>query len=169
MTSSQQQAAVHVAEILLDAIQRVGPEREGQREKPRRPAAPRYSQLAFIDGDRGMGKTSLLLSFQHLAQWSLSSEARVSADNAIQTNIPFPKPISDLIENRNRIVWLETLDMEPMGKSSDLFVAILVRISAVLVQDQIKSRRYWTIDRRDRADFDSPRSFEDLVGDGGSA
>lgn len=165
MTSSQQEAAVQVAEILLDTIRRVGPESNDQPRRPRRPAAPRYSQLAFIDGDRGMGKTSLLLSFQHLDEWKSDPADAAETIRDPREETAFPKAISDLIESRERIVWLETLDMEPLGRSSDLFVAILVRLLDVLTSGRTDPRHPRREDRRGEPGIDMRRALFDFPGD----
>ena len=88
-------------------------------QKEKRGNSHRYSQVAFIDGDRGTGKTSVLLTIRHVC-----------------SICELPKTISpevkQLHENQACFEWLETLDMEPLRRDSNLFGAILARLEAVL-------------------------------------
>jgi phage tail tape-measure protein len=65
LTERQQSAVEKIAQLLLEASQGVKP--QGDRA-PRTLDFNRRSQLAFIDGDRGMGKTSVLLSVRNLIE-----------------------------------------------------------------------------------------------------
>lgn len=42
------------------------------------------------------------------------------------------EPVRQLSERRRKVVWLETLDMEPLAEGTNLFAAILARVGAKL-------------------------------------
>ena len=83
------------------------------------------TQLAFLSGKRGTGKTSVMASLrkacsQHLSQGELEK-------------VKFPNDLFGLVTQvRSRLVWLEPLDMEVSNDSSNLVAAILARIEAKL-------------------------------------
>jgi hypothetical protein len=118
--TEKQRAAVKVAaELLLDAhegLKRRGATASEALDRDRR------SQMAFIDGDRGMGKSSVLLSIQALLQ-----------DDKLDEKINKTKidpVVSELHEKRANFVWLDTLDMEPLPRHANILAAILARIGA---------------------------------------
>ncbi|MEI7607867.1 MAG: hypothetical protein WCJ64_10835 [Rhodospirillaceae bacterium] len=81
----------------------------------------RRSQIAFIDGDRGTGKSSVLLKLIDVTLKSGSKE-----------NFGEFEQVGKLGDQGERIVWLETLDMEPLSRGTNLFAAILARIAAIV-------------------------------------
>lgn len=119
LTDKQRGAAEKAAQLLLEAARALGPSVEGSGDGLSR---DRRSQLAFIDGDRGMGKTSVLLSIQ----------AVTNANFDIAKVPPDVRSIHGLYRESERILWLETLDMEPLARSANLFAAILARIGEKL-------------------------------------
>lgn len=125
--SEQQRVAVEtVAEWLVDAIDSLPPIEKKSSGKCRQFAntldRDRRSQIGFIDGDRGTGKSSVLLTLQDLTM-SDSFPGRLS------------KNVKELRENKKSVVWLETLDMEPLSQGTNLFAAILARIENILDLD----------------------------------
>jgi hypothetical protein len=116
LTRQQQSAVETIAGLLLEALKR------NERRKEDASTAldfDRHSQLVFIDGDRGMGKTSVLLSVR-----GLLGHRELAG---------LPKgPVRRLHEDRKKFVLLETLDMEPLAPTANLLAAILVRISSRL-------------------------------------
>ncbi len=102
----------------------------------------RRSQLGFIDGDRGMGKSSVLLTLQALtteddffAEENAKSPADKDKANKILTAVDrdrYPSTMKLRDDQRRNVVWLETLDMEPLSKGVNLFAAILARIEKEL-------------------------------------
>ena len=98
----------------------------------------RRSQLGFIDGDRGMGKSSVLLTLQALTtedDFFVEDNAKNRADKDKPNKIltaedrdRYPYTMKLHYQERSHIVWLETLDMEPLSKGVNLFAAILARI-----------------------------------------
>ena len=97
----------------------------------------RRSQIGFIDGDRGMGKSSVLLTLQALTTEDVffaednakspadKDRAKILVENRARY---FPSTMKLHYQERSHIVWLETLDMEPLSKGVNLFAAILARI-----------------------------------------
>ncbi|MFP5286411.1 MAG: hypothetical protein ACLGI9_11790, partial [Thermoanaerobaculia bacterium] len=71
----------------------------------------RSSRLIFLSGQRGTGKSTVLLSLFDLFR---SGGGKT--------------PPSYLPGLRNRLVWLEPLDMEPLPRPTNLLAAILARI-----------------------------------------
>lgn len=76
----------------------------------------RKSRLAFIDGDRGTGKTSVLLTVQNLLQSDITALER------------YPSDVQKLYGQRKRFKCLETLDMEPLAPAANLLAAVFARI-----------------------------------------
>jgi hypothetical protein len=117
LTEEQKNAVEDIAGLLNSALSTVS----SAEHKRSGPIEMRFSRMSFIDGDRGMGKTSVLLTVQRLLQYGLEPAER---DGPIR---PHVRKLSD---NRKSFVWLETLDMEPLSRTANLLAAILVRISA---------------------------------------
>ena len=126
LSENQKQAVESVTGWLLDAREAI-PSTEAAAETHRsRSGVPkpvldfnRRSQLAFIDGDRGTGKSSILLTLMEL-----TSTADASG--------PLPKPVELLNRKRDSFVWLEVLDMEPLAQGANLFAATLARLDQLL-------------------------------------
>lgn len=81
----------------------------------------------LVSGDRGFGKTTVLLT------------AAAAIENAEKEAMQYseicrddPSAASTLEELRWRIAWLETLDLEPVPKHANLLAALLVRIRDAL-------------------------------------
>ena len=80
----------------------------------------RRSQLSFIDGKRGAGKTTLMTT---LVEWL--SPSRISVEDADR-----PQEVVQLANGlRNRVVLLEPLDMEPLPLATPIMAAILARVN----------------------------------------
>jgi hypothetical protein len=141
--SEQQRNAVEAASgWLVDALGSIPPLKDHP-EEPRKSGPVldrnRRSQIGFIDGDRGMGKSSVLLTLQALTSeedYFVEDNAKNPADkdkakilNAEE--YPSTMKLRDP-QRRNNVVWLETLDMEPLSKGANLFAAILARIEKEL-------------------------------------
>ena len=78
----------------------------------------------MVSGGRGTGKTSLLLTLQR-------EVIRASA----ATRAGSPNGLTDL---QQRIVWLETLDLEPLPVGTGLMAAIMGLIEQAVDEDSIK-------------------------------
>ncbi|MBS0261722.1 MAG: hypothetical protein JSS02_07160 [Planctomycetes bacterium] len=77
----------------------------------------RTSQIAFLFGSRGTGKTTVLTSLKK------SFEPGVEVDAQMPSDV-----VKSLGNMRERVVWLETLDMEDVDSSNNFLAAILARI-----------------------------------------
>jgi hypothetical protein len=91
----------------------------------------RRTQLAFIDGDRGTGKSSVLLTLMELtsaAEYALDRPPGYTEERYRE----LISPIEKLRAQGCRIIWLETLDMEPLSRGTNLLAAILARIAQVV-------------------------------------
>lgn len=115
LTDKQRNAVCQVANMIRDAIDSLD-----QGKSLNSSGNLRRSQLAFVDGDRGTGKTSVLLKVR-----DLTTDKSELIENGLPPDVEF------IHRNRNRICWLETLDMEPLRKDTNLFAAILARLEAV--------------------------------------
>jgi hypothetical protein len=79
----------------------------------------RCSRNILIGGERGTGKTTLMLS--------LASVLATERDAVLDTSLP--KDVADQARTlRRRLVWLETLDMEPLAGEANLLGAVLARV-----------------------------------------
>ncbi|TAN67307.1 MAG: hypothetical protein EPN17_11390 [Methylobacter sp.] len=118
LSEFQRNAVEAVSKCLVDAIDAV-PSKDRQDHSIPKLDRNRRSQLVFIDGDRGTGKSSVLLTLQDLKEMTKDSGT-------------LPESVELLKDKLNRVVWLETLDMEPLSKGANLFAAILARIAKEL-------------------------------------
>jgi hypothetical protein len=123
----QQKAALVRAVGLLTtaahAAQRSAPDREVPVAQTA-PAGPylesnQWSRNILIGGERGTGKTTLMLSLSRvLSPWP---------DTLLEDGVP--SAVADQARRlRRRLVWLETLDMEPLASEANLLGAVLARI-----------------------------------------
>ncbi len=79
----------------------------------------RYSRNILIGGERGTGKTTLMMSLASV----LATERDADLDETL------PKNVADRARGlRRRLVWLETLDMEPLVSEANLLGAVLARL-----------------------------------------
>ncbi|BBL71394.1 hypothetical protein [Methylogaea oryzae] len=131
LSNDQKNAVEAVSAWLVNAIDAI----PARQERHFRPAYPlplldhnRRSQLAFIDGDRGTGKSSVLLTLQNM---TISAEPDHSYASDLYEDHKF-NAFERLDKLRQHVVWLETLDMEPLSRGTNLFAAILARIAKML-------------------------------------
>lgn len=153
-------AVRRVLELIQSAVDALP---KPQREAPSDPMSvasalrvrhDRTSQLAFIDGGRGTGKTSVELSLRD-ALLSPEGLARMSGgvvspehQDEIESLARIAKQIHPHLE------WLIPLDMEPMPAGVNVLAAILVRIEQALrdtVADDREAPTGW-LARSDRGD-----------------
>ncbi|QDT90466.1 tetratricopeptide repeat protein [Gimesia algae] len=109
-------------------------------EVPTRPAwisNDRLAQLAFIDGQRGTGKTTLMVTLVRLIVTDPNDDfyhnfiRNDGVGSSEKKKIPPEEDFSALVKPlKDRIVVLEPLDMEPLPKSTPLLAAILARLSS---------------------------------------
>lgn len=86
--------------------------------------AHRSSRIVMVDGDRGTGKTTALLSFVKACE-----VYRDGIGKPGQRSYPEDLEPSLALLGR-RTVWLEPIDMEPLSPSINLLASILARIEA---------------------------------------
>lgn len=87
---------------------------------PFRPAG-RSSRNILVSGGRGTGKTTLMLSLARALTPAGKPDATL--DEAL------PREVIEQINSlRRRLVWLETLDMEPIASDANLLGAVLARV-----------------------------------------
>jgi hypothetical protein len=126
LSERQQRAVVDVSWLMLEALasldQRPASNLAQMADPPLDP--DRRSQIAFIDGDRGTGKTSVLLTLRRVTSEGIYAQ-------------PMPEPVERLRAAGRRIKWLETLDMEPLSHGTNLFAAILARVAATVDHDLV--------------------------------
>ena len=144
LTESQKQIFEKVVSLLRDALKQLDRNQLDTASVagfPARlhPQSRRINPVIMVTGGRGTGKTSLLLTLQH--------EVIVPTESTAD-------PLSDL---RRRIIWLETLDLEPMPQSTGLMAAIMARIEQAVNEDAQDDE---SILRRPRSDFG--RAIQDL-------
>lgn len=88
----------------------------------------RSNRTLLLSGERGTGKTSVLLTVRDY----LLDRERLDQDKTQGRVIPpdpCPKHIKELHDG---VVWLETLDMDPLPKPTNLLAAILERIDEAI-------------------------------------
>jgi hypothetical protein len=88
----------------------------------------RSNNTIMLSGARGTGKTSLFLTLRELLTPSLTDEQRL----AKTAGTDFAAALTKLSK---RIVWLETLDLEPLPHRSSLLSAIMARIEAAVHEE----------------------------------
>jgi hypothetical protein len=115
LTSTQEQAVDTILDLMAAAI-------EGLRVPPADADFARASRIAMLSGDRGTGKTTVMLHLERACrEWQTRDVTRDEP----------PYPWRKLAFVARRTVWLETLDMEPLPNSTNLLAAILARVEAV--------------------------------------
>ena len=90
------------------------------------------SQLLFLSGSRGTGKTSLLLSLKNV----LSEQTDPHDDNEKDFGIPREKQY----QLAQKIIWLEELESESLPDSSNLLASILVRLEKA-IEESMNNRK----------------------------
>ncbi len=120
LNRSQQEAFRHIVAAMGETVKATS--RRELEDAPSRLDPFRSNQTLLVTGDRGMGKSSLLLSLQQFLMPEgecVGTGTESGLDNDLR---------DDIHKLRGRIVWLETLDMEPLPGPTNLLVSILARI-----------------------------------------
>jgi hypothetical protein len=128
---AQQQAYIRIARMIAAAIDDMSPPDvpSGQGDAIRR------TRSAFVVGGRGTGKTTVLDTFRRdsrpSATWRTGEVLQRPEldDQPRQRQAALAGEREDLLQRiRGRVVWLETLDMEPLPPETNLLASILVRL-----------------------------------------
>jgi hypothetical protein len=128
LTAEQQRAMLKLTDTLVQAL-RVTP---GENIEIREPAwlfRQTRSQLTFIDGLRGTGKTTLMTTL--VSSIADPDELRFKPeDDVSQYALPseFERTKSNLKILKNRVICVQPIEMEGLPKSTLLMAAILARI-----------------------------------------
>jgi hypothetical protein len=126
LTDSQKDAFQKITGLLEDALRQLDlgiEESKYWSDFPPRlqPQTRRINPAIMVTGGRGTGKTSLLLTLQREA-------LRASPRDLIVD-------VNRLARLKPRLVWLETLDLEPFPKRTGLMGAIMARIRQAVDED----------------------------------
>jgi hypothetical protein len=110
---AQRKACLNLARMIVDAVEELrSPDSDsGGTPDSGGLSGLRRTRAAFLAGDRGTGKTTVMASLMR------DSQPRNG-----------PHENAELNKMRGRVVWLETLDMEPLPRNANLIAAILARL-----------------------------------------
>lgn len=133
---SQVQASEKVAGALLGAYKQSKEELEGANQR---------NQILMISGSKGAGKTTLVLS---LRQWyrdlgllgyeegDLKNSQFHKDDPALQDYKSHGSRLHDLIKGcRDKVVWLDTLSLDPLHRGTNFVAAIFARITHAIARN----------------------------------
>lgn len=82
----------------------------------------------LVAGDRGFGKTTVLLS----AATAFHQPPQFFEESLVKGNAEAAELCQQIESNRKRVVWLDLLDMEPLPTEANLLATLLVRVRDVL-------------------------------------
>lgn len=143
LTKTQQAAFADLVGWLAAAVAELPEHPTDRREDARfvgvRPAI-RKSRVALLDGQRGTGKTSLLLSLIDATSprgTSDRSSEDIESDRSVSNGTLQTERIPDHVRGPldricRRIVWLEPLDMDTLQAGANLLAAIVARIDKAI-------------------------------------
>jgi hypothetical protein len=133
---SQVEAAKQIARALLGAYNQSNEELEGGNQR---------NQILMISGGKGAGKTTLVLS---LRQWymdlhSLKHDTTALKEAHLVHETPaakqyeqYGKDIHTLIQEcKNKVIWLDTLSLDPLHRGTNLVAAIFARITHAMARN----------------------------------
>ena len=136
--SAQQRACFQEISSRVERIAKEAYWPHERRQARRSLDVERRNRVLLIDGPRGSGKTTVLLSL--LAQWLR------------------PRQRGDRDADRVHVVPVEIVDLHPMPATANLVVALLGRMNALAVDYGIKESTSapWVFQDRDGADEVDP-------------
>ncbi|NJL29010.1 MAG: hypothetical protein HC897_14540, partial [Thermoanaerobaculia bacterium] len=109
--------------------QSIGNAPNGSASRPSDSQLRDYTTNLLVTGRRGSGKTTVLLSARRAIE-----DPSGFLEN---TSDPEQKDLQKILETlQERIVWLDTLDLEPLPKHANLLATLLVRLQSVLEKTQ---------------------------------
>lgn len=133
LTATQQQAFREVVELLCDAVDVLPSEGREAAPRARQPARrgrplldhDRKAQMLFLSGERGTGKSTVLLSLMAAAGADdRDPPSRWDVDDAA-----LGKKVGRL---RKQLLWLDPLDLDPLASGTNLLAALLVRLEELV-------------------------------------
>ncbi len=134
---AQRSALQRMIALLKEAVDSLPPS-TGRDEPVQSPLldSQRASRIVFLSGERGTGKTTVLLS---LIGACVLAKVSTEAPQGFLRD-PEDRPLwEDLCRMCKRLVWLEAIDMEPLPASTNLMAAILARIDLSVKPDEFGS------------------------------
>lgn len=126
LVGPERDAFAAILQHLAEAARRVTADPQVKRPPKPSPRMPvvldpeRANQIVFLNGARGTGKTTVLLSL--LAAFGNPEEYGPEKGD-VRTQLD---------DTHRRVFWLEPLDMEPLPSGTNLLAALLARIEKVL-------------------------------------
>jgi hypothetical protein len=133
LSDSQARTLQVIAGSLLSALEDLEAMPRSQLDPNSNTPPMRTSQNFFVSGEPGSGKTTVHLTLQNLVT------RRADIDDHRLTKV------QELRQKKQRLLWLEALDLEPAAESTNFLAAVLVRIDAALTGN---TREPGTTDRR---------------------
>ena len=96
----------------------------------------RASNNVFISGSRGTGKTSVLLTLMNLRESETQSESKIQKPKGSD------RMKAAMERLKERVVWLEPIDMDPLPEPFNLVTTILERIHQGIEFETARRRNY---------------------------
>jgi hypothetical protein len=155
LDDSQFKALIRIMDLLGEAIETLlspsSPDKRGTQTASLPPWFDEYrdNRMVLLDGSRGTGKTSVMLSLIHCCEiqksqfdshWDEckcdcthresdnSSQRKNDCETSNEERVKKAELEKKLRRLRGRIIWLEPLDMEPLPGTANLLAAVLARI-----------------------------------------
>ena len=129
LNESQKEAFRRILYSLFEAIKNVG------HSNPQEPYSFRPNNVIFISGERGSGKTCLLHSFMRYARPKIDRYASKELNALLEHESERRKEALETV--RDSVIWLPTIDVDPITKDFDLLSNVLTRFRHAI---QSKSR-----------------------------
>src|SRR5262245_46939814 len=125
LDKSQQTAVEQIVHLMDEAVSQIPHDRTKGKESGGTGGSfrlddDRASRIVLLSGERGTGKTTVLLSIKRLTE-------KAVRDSREKLKIRVSGQVAEL---SRRIVWLEPIDMEPLAEPTNLLAAILTRVEA---------------------------------------
>ena len=120
LNSSQSEAFRRIIYMIDEAVRDLGSQQTPLGELVE---FGRASRSAFLTGDRGLGKSSVLLS---LIRHTIADSDEATFEDA--AGVGRPRLIEAVSHLKRRVVWLKPIDMEPLPTPFSLLASLLIRI-----------------------------------------
>jgi hypothetical protein len=151
----QQAAFRKLVQSLSDACSEVNSASDGKLKSDRY-TAQRHSRTFLIDGTRGSGKTTVLLS--------VAQQTSPGAGKSVSEPLPEGSEIQQQLRMlQDRLVWLDILDLEPFPSHGNVFSAVVARIEAAVGRNDGNESLLHNGQRRGRSILDQGGSTQSAV------